>query len=175
MDMLVSGVSVIRIKQIMFILFIITGVFLLTSCSLKNIYSERAEANKILIEILNALENEDEVAMKSLLAPDMLKKNRNIEDEIQKAFNYFNGNIISYKDVGTPASSISVRDGKTVYLGIGNARSGSVITDCNEYIISFSAILINENNPKQEGVWRIWIGKNSDDYMILGDSDMPTE
>lgn len=138
-----------------------------------SIFSERAEANKIFVNLLNALENEDKESVRSMFAPDMLNGSDTIDDELDEMFNYFNGEIISYEDVGTPASSASYQEGELTYLRIGNARSGSVITDCDEYIISFSAILINKIKPTQEGIWRIWIGKNSDDYMIIGNSDMP--
>ena len=41
------------------------------------------------------------------------------------------------------------------------------------HTISFSAIIIDEDNKDNEGVWRIWIGKDKEDYMIVGISDMP--
>ena len=40
------------------------------------------------------------------------------------------------------------------------------------YIISFSAIFVDDEQ-ENEGIWRIWLGKNDDDYMIVGISDMP--
>lgn len=35
-------------------------------------------------------------------------------------------------------------------------------------MLSFSATLIDEENESNEGIWRIWLGKSEEDYMILG-------
>ena len=36
----------------------------------------------------------------------------------------------------------------------------------------FSAIIIDKDNKDNEGIWRIWIGKDEEDYMIVGISAM---
>lgn len=65
-----------------------------------------------------------------------------------------------------------MREGELVYSGIDNAKSENVVTTEDTYTISFSAVLVDDKEANQ-GVWRIWLGKNKEDYMILGISEMP--
>lgn len=85
---------------------------------------------------------------------------------------YFDGDVISYEKIRVLAEGEQVENGEIVYSRVGNARCDSVVTSKDTYIISFSAIFVDDEQ-ENEGIWRIWLGKNDDDYMIVGISDMP--
>ncbi len=150
---------------------IIISSLLLSGCKNGDSYSQSNEANEILVMIIDALENDDSETLKELFALDLLTQSNTIDKEIQTAFDYFDGNIVSYKYVSNPAGEESYRDGKLTYSCIGNALSKSVVTDTGVYKISFSAVLINEEKKTQEGVWRIWIGKEDEDGVVIGSDD----
>lgn len=157
-------------KKIIILLIIISSSFL-SGCKNEERYSQSNEANKILAMIIDALENDDSEKLTKLFAPDLLNQSNIIDKEIQVAFDYFDGNIVSYKCVSTPAGEESYRNGKLIYSCIGNALSKSVVTDTGEYKISFSAIFLNEEKKTQEGVWRIWIGKEDENGVVIGSDD----
>lgn len=154
-------------KKLAILMIIITSLFL-SGCRNVESYSQSNEANKILIIIIDALENDDSETIKELLAPDLLTQSNTIDEEIQAAFDYFDGNILSYKNVSTPAGEESYRNGNLTYSCIGNAVSKSIVTDTGVYKISFSAVLVNEGKKTQEGVWRIWIAKEDEDGVVIG-------
>ncbi len=133
-------------------------------------YNPRAEANDMLEDLLVALENNDNEAIKAMFAWDLITSNGKIDEEIQNAVDFFDGKVVSYDYVGTPASGEKYRDGEIAYARIGSAVSESIVTDVDTYRISFSAVIINKKKSTQEGIWRIWI-RNSDDVRIQIGSD----
>ena len=132
------------------------------------IYKPRKEANDLFEEFMVALENNNNSAIKSMFAEDLINSNDKIDEEIQNAVDFFEGNIVSYDYVGTPASSESYREGELVYANIGSAYTKSIVTDVETYRLSFSAVIINKKKPTQEGIWRFWIGRNDDEQIIIG-------
>ena len=161
--------------KISFIIFILSCCVFLNSCTFENnthTYPKQ-EANKILDTLLIALENDDKQSLKNLFAFNVQEQSENLDTQIDEIINYFNGDVISYDKLSINAEGESIDDGVITYYRIGNARTGKVITNEATYIISFSAIIIDEDNKDNEGIWRIWIGKDEKDYMIVGISDMP--
>ncbi len=137
----------------------------------ENFHSQETEANLILDKLLIALENKNNNEIKNLFANDLINSSNTLDDEIQKMIDYFEGSIKSYKEIGTVAGEVSYENGRVTFSRIGNALSDEIITDNYTYQISFAAILVNENNNASEGIWRIWIGKNESDYLIVGSPD----
>lgn len=154
-------------------------IVILTGCDsrvywdgkLKSI-DQAQEANMILEDIINALENDDTEALKNVFAIEVQTGTSDLDAQIEEAIEYFEGEVVSYDSVGTPSGGESMREGELVYSGIDNAKSKNVVTTEDTYTISFSAILVDDIETNQ-GVWRIWLGKNKEDYMILGISEMP--
>ena len=106
-----------------------------------------------------------------MFAWDLITSNGKIDEEIQNAVDFFDGKIVSYDYVGTPASSESSRKGELVYAGIGSAVSESIVTDIDTYKISFSAVVINKEKTTQEGIWRIWIRRSDGESVKIGTDD----
>lgn len=134
-------------------------------------YNPRKIANDMLEELLVALKNNDNEKIKTMFAQDLINSNDNIDEEIQNAVDFFEGNIVSYDYVGTPASGESYREGELVYARIGSAYTESVVTDVDTYTISFAAVIVNKNKPSQEGFWRIWIRNSDDERIQIGSDD----
>lgn len=160
------------------IILICAGMLSLSGCNSNHI-NKTTEANNIIDSLIIALENNDETAIKNLFAlevqnhPEKLyNKSEDLDTQIKKMIDYFEGDVISYEKARVLAEGEQVENGEIVYSRIGNARCDNVVTSKDKYIISFSAILV-DNEQENEGIWRIWIGKNDDDYMIVGISDMP--
>lgn len=165
-------------KKIFILLSILINFFVFTSCNSNNINLE-SEVNNLLDSLIIALENNDEIAIKNLFALDvqnhpenLYNKSEDFDSQIKKMVDYFYGDVISYEKIRILAEGKQVENGKIVYSRVGNARCNSVVTSKDTYIISFSAILVDDDQ-KNKGIWRIWLGKNDDDYMIVGTSNMP--
>ena len=166
-------------KNIYFILLILPiSCFAFTSCNSNHI-NQTTEANNIIDSLIIALENNDETAIKDLFAlevqnhPEKLyNKSEDFDTQIKKMIDYFEGDVISYEKASVLAEGEQVENGEIVYLRIGNARCDNLVTSKDTYIISFSAILVDDEQ-ENEGIWRIWLGKNDNDYMIVGISEMP--
>ena len=156
-----------------FVILVLSCCVFFNSCSFEsnNNTSPKHEANKILDNLLIALENKDEEAIKNLMAPKLASNSETLNTEIQNAFDFFEGKIISYKNIETISDGEKYDNGKLIYLRIGNAITNEIITDTNTYRISFSAVLINEKNTDQEGVWRIWIGNDDEESVVIGSDD----
>ena len=152
-------------------------------CSLSgckpNHIDKTTEVNNIIDSLITALENNDETAIKNLFAlevkdhPEKLyNKSDDLDTQIKNMTDYFDGNVISHEKASVLAEGEQIENGEIVYLRIGNARCDNIVTSKDTYIISFSAILVDDEQ-ENEGLWRIWLGKNDNDYMIVGISEMP--
>jgi len=148
---------------------IISFLLILTGCGVKA-DSQEKQANLILDELIVALENEDASAIKEMFAEDV-QNSIDLDTQIEEMLEYFDGKVISYEKIGTVAGGESYDDGVLTYSRVGNALSNKVTTGVSTYSISFSAILVDEKNKSREGMWRIWIGKNDDDYLIIGERE----
>ena len=161
------------------IIMLIILVIVFSGCNLKDTdirltKNEYRKATDLILEtLIDALENDDKQSIKNLFAVNVQEKSQSLDIQIDEMIEYFDGDVISYDKVSINAEGKSVDDGVITYYRIGNARTGKVITSESTYIISFSTIIIDEDNKDNEGVWRIWIGKDKEDYMIVGISDMP--
>lgn len=165
-------------KKIFILLSILINLFAFTSCNSNNI-NPKSEVNNMLDSLIIALENNDETAIKNLFALEvqnhpkkLYNKSEDFDSQIKKMVDYFDGDVISYEKIRVLAEGEQVENGEIVYSRVGNARCDSVVTSKDTYIISFSAIFVDDEQ-ENEGIWRIWLGKNDDDYMIVGISDMP--
>ena len=161
------------------IIVLIISAIVFCGCNLKDTdirftkNEHRKDANFILATLIDALENDDKYSIKNLFSVNVQDKSEDLDAQIDELIEYFNGDVISYDKVSINAEGKSINDGVMTYYRIGNARTGKVITNEATYIISFSAIIIDKDNKDNEGIWRIWIGKDEKDYMIVGISDMP--
>ena len=157
---------------LVFILLIISGCHYADNYKngQQKFYSQSQYANAILKDLLSALVNNDKQKIFDLFSEDV-RNSDGFDAEIERLINYFDGNVIFYDEIRTPASGERYRDGELVYARIGNALTEKIVTDFDTYEMSFSAVIINKEKSTQEGIWRIWIGKSDEDYMVIGSDD----
>ena len=151
---------------------LILFIFVLSGC-VKNENSQKSQANAILDEMIIALEDNDTQTIKSMFSTKVQETlGDELDEQIEEMTKYFEGDVVSYEKIRTVSGGESIDKGVLTYSSIGNAKSKKVMTDKDQYTISFSAILIDDKK-ENEGIWRIWIGTSEDDYLIVGISDMP--
>ena len=152
-------------------LFVALLLSVFSGCSNGKFVNQRKEANIILDNLIIALENSDAQYIKDMFSSNVQENWEGLEEQIDDMLSYFNGDVISYDIVRTVAGGESIREGRLIYSGITNAKSKKIVTTESTYTISFSAVLIDDDEAN-EGLWRIWIGKSDEDYIIIGDSNM---
>jgi len=97
-------------RRIYLICMIIILSLLLASCSLGGNNSrrnflmtdDRAIANKQFEDLIDAAKMQDADALKALFSQNVLNEVENIEESIQKLFDYFEGEMVSYNDWAGP-------------------------------------------------------------------------
>ncbi|MBS6458068.1 MAG: DUF5104 domain-containing protein [Firmicutes bacterium] len=63
---------------------------------------DRAIANKQFEDLIDAAKMQDADALKALFSQNVLNEVENIEESIQKLFDYFEGEMVSYNDWAGP-------------------------------------------------------------------------
>lgn len=144
----------------------ISSVLIFTSCS-HEYKSQEEVANEMLDKIVIYLETGDKNSLCKMFSENAKNSNSDFDEQIQNLINYFDGNVLQYKKIETTAGGESIRNGELVEQQITNAYCDNITTDKDSYILSFSAISIDKENPENEGLSRIWLGKNKDDYVIV--------
>ena len=153
---------------LVFILLIISGCHYTDNYKngQQEFYSQSQYANAILKDLLSALVNNDKQKIFNLFSEDV-RNSDGFDAEIEQLINYFDGNVIFYEKIVGVAGGEIVRDGVLTHSHITNANCKEIITSNSVYSISFTAILVDDREER-EGLWRIWIGKSDEDYMVIG-------
>lgn len=88
--------------------------------------------------------------------------------EIQKAFDYIDGNIVSYDDIKIHGEEEHKSEGKIEFFQC-YPEARNVTTDTgNSYTIEFTYGYIWTEKPEREGIWVIYIiDKNNPDSRIM--------
>lgn len=132
------------------ILMIIILIIILTGCKkYSNTTDKLEETAKIIVE---AFDKRDKKLLKSILHDSVIIDDSILDDEIDKAFNFYQGNSVSWNIYGTQGNDIT--KGKVVTK---NHPQIWLKTDKDNYIIHFSYITKDDTNPKGEGVYSISI------------------
>lgn len=168
-----------EIKKIIFCMTILSALVLLSGCNIFKAVVEQARNNikneiahlqetkptfpsrlETAQEIINYFNSEDTSLLKELLCERSQSLN-DIEEQIQDAFYFIDGNIISFNEDVNGMESESIEHGtKTKEMRESIIR---VITDNeNSYTIYVTENLIYSKDPKREGITEIII-KNTDD------------
>lgn len=104
-----------------------------------------------LSEIMGCFINKDPEPIKSLLSEYIIKKYPDIDEQIDKAFNFLDGEIVSY-DEPFP-SACGAREQKAY-----GARTRHIITDKGtEYKIAFKGWYSYDKEPERAGITSIGI------------------
>ena len=162
-------------KKILCLFLILAVCFCFSGCGLFKdgiFITQTSEANRLTDEIMECFKSFDKQRLKDLFSSNAKSTTTDFDTQIDEIFEYFDGDVISFKRTGGVAGSESVRKGKLTSSRITNSGSVKIVTSEDEYKMSFSAVLVNEKESNI-GIWRIWLGKSDSDYLIIGNSDMP--
>lgn len=153
-----------------FVLFL--ALLICISLSACNSYlNQNIEINKTLSKLLVALEKNNETAVMDLFAPDLKSSmGEELNVQINEMMEYFEGKIISYEKIGAVGGAETFENGVVVY-SVGNGTSRNIKTTETEYKLAITMVFVNDKRESQEGIWRIWVGKSDDDYMIIGSTN----
>lgn len=141
---------------------IIIMLFSSTSC-IGESFEMQEEIKDTAGKVMEYIANEDADSLFNMFSP-YIKENRKDEtmNEIEKAFEYIDGEIVSYEYRGEGGGGKSKRDGKIVLYRC-YPEFGEVITDTGtEYIVSITHYHIWDEKPEWEGVGKIVIYEEDD-------------
>ena len=135
-----------------FVLLLTAMAITLTGCSaLNKTNSEEYKspgdlAKERQTEIMDCFINKDAETIKSFFSEYVIETYPDIDTQIDKAFNFLDGEIVSYDEPCSRASGSSERKSY-------GALTMNIITDKEtEYIIDFTGQLTNDENPERIGV-----------------------
>ena len=162
-----SMMKAIKYGFIFCLIFVIVGF---TSC--EKIISDNEEGNKRVKEIIGYLESNDAEGLKSLFC-EKIQSSKDLDEQIQAALDFFEGEMISYDSKG-----ILVNSGKASGYGNGRRYSYYHISPRVKYIqttaekvyeIGFNADIINVDQPDRIGISELRIKDEDDNKCVIGD------
>ena len=117
--------------------------------------SDEKMADARMEQIISAIKNEDKVSLKSLFSKKVLVEANELDEEIDRFFNFFDGYIVSWSRDGLAADE-SIRYGKKFIL----IRFPIVVnTEKDDYSIFVMDYCIDTIDPDNEGVYTLEIKK----------------
>lgn len=127
--------------------------------------SELPSNLEIAQELAACFNDKDTSALKEMLC-ERSQDLDDIDEQIQDAFDFIDGNIISFDENVTGSEGKSNRYGTTTELDRFFSIDDIVTDTKQEYSIYVSENLIYLNDPKREGITQIIIENESDDSKI---------
>ena len=152
----------IGIKRISTVL-VLAILLLCSSCN--NSLTYESQIDNTSKKIVAAFDKKDEDLLKSLLHKDVIDTNSNLDEQIEKAFDMYKGESISYNNLGFEAREINNnRVHKVEYAQL------TVETDEDVYYIEYSFNVRDDAHPEREGVYTIKLLPKSifDEYTQYG-------
>lgn len=145
----------------------------LTSCSLpfddkENEPSRVEVAKQTQIEIMDCFLNKDNEGIKDLMSP-YVQQNYALDAEIEEAFEYIDGNIVSYDEPKFGASAAASDESGWVKYGYHGSTENVITDKGTEYEISFKGWCIYRDDDSKVGVYRIYISNETKKESIHGD------
>lgn len=134
----------------------------------QNVFTVKAQMKNDCKEIIRCLEEKDSDTLKSMFCKKLLNNYENIDEDIEQAMNFFQGNITSYGNVlyGDDDSFIN---GECVKF-IASPSIDSITTDTGkEYTVIYNEHIIDAENPEKIGISYIEIIDENNDSCQIGD------
>lgn len=142
----------------------------LSSCNYihKKLAPYAGTAEKMRNSVMDGFTNQNIEVLKDLFC-DEIKNTHDLDEEIQAAFEFIQGNIVSYDLSMYGPSGEEVRDGKVVSKD-RSINVEKIITDLdNEYKICFGYYLVNDEHEDRIGITFITIRDiKSNETMSIG-------
>lgn len=140
------------VKKVFFIVIILATMF--SACSSQT-HDYREEINIDAEEFMKCLKEKNIEQILTFFS-DEIQNNRNetTTEELNKLYNFIEGDISSYEYIGEGNKEEKRRDGKVVFYYV-NPSFYVVTTSGNEYRIKFSYCYIWDEKPEYEGICKI--------------------
>ena len=122
---------------------------------------DRAKANNSFERVLNAIQNKDVIALKSLFSNESLKYVDDFDALANDLFEFFQGDFVSYDDWGGAVAGDGLRESGQEYYTI--QPTYDVKTSEQEYRFTFKEFTVNEFEPNKVGIWSLYVIKKADD------------
>lgn len=155
-----------------FIVLILTITILLTGCSAKCVNTPKKNsmqfnnAESMGNKIIEAFDKKDKKLLKSLFNQYVIDNDSDLDNEISKAFDFYEGTSISHSISSGEVSS--VENGKKLIVDFPGIE---VETNKDKYVIHFIYNIRNDENPNDIGIYRIDIFHRKFVFQYFGDSD----
>ena len=151
-------------KKVIRYLLLIIAFLSFSSCNSKDDYdpkdidaNDRPFAIETMQKIITALDEKDSEALAALFSEDA-RENYDIDEQIEKAFEYYNGkSVTSVEDVDSCGNaSTHIKDGlyknKSIRFKLYNME-----TDAGQsYTLDVIYVLVDEDNPSRIGLSKIY-------------------
>ena len=138
-------------------------LFYLCACGGRAEFENSSHSDEISGIIIECFNDEDVEGMLEIFCPFVQEMDK-LEDEINDAFDYIEGEIISYNSVYY-GSDGSIQDGKW-RIKRDQTEIREIITDRDEtYIIKFSEYIIYNDDEQKEGVYFVQL--RDSEYNVL--------
>jgi hypothetical protein len=135
--------------------------------------NERRESERIAQRIIEALEEKDEDALRSLFSTRALAEADDLDEGLKYIMSVYKGSFITYENTGADNSNYFGAPGRTRMVKIGF----EVTTDEEAYYLYFRYWLINEQDLSAEGLYMIKLDMlealESESFMGGGHYDRP--
>jgi len=147
------------IKRIIYILTSLMMLITFISCDEDEEYKTPDQyAKERQTEIMECFINKDKETLKGVFSEYVINKYPDIDSQIDEAFNFFDGEIVSYDE---PNSSASGPSDKKSYGG----TTLNIFTDKEtKYKISFTGWLSNSEQPDKVGIIRVKVANMTGEY-----------
>lgn len=149
-------------------LLLVVSILLLTSCSLegfgmrKKFFSTNDSeiANDCFEKVIEAIQNQDGAALKSLFSDKALEEAQNIDETINELFGYYQGEMLSYNDWAGPGVSGWKNKGK--YRKEYNATY-DVETSQDKYRFAMIYVPMDTSDEDNVGIKSLYVIRFEDD------------
>ena len=121
-------------------------------------------ANALGPKVIDYINNKDAESLKELYSEEVYNS-YNLDDELQLVFDFVGGNITSYSRIKLGSESESITEGKAVKNNFDVCIEDAKTDTGNIYLIVFSYISVNNEQPNSVGMYRLSVYDN-DDYNI---------
>lgn len=139
-------------KRVFIVLGVLLSMFLFCGCSIKDfLINEDKLSKREGNELVKALDNKDEKALKELLAKEALDKAGNIDEGIKYLFNEYQGKSTSVQRVSWSSGHSYTQEGSSKYIH----AYFEVQTSEGEYFIWMDYWPVNTINPDKKGIYAL--------------------
>lgn len=146
---------------------------LLTSCSpgdsdrdrIKAIFkmNDREMANGCFEKVIDAIQKRDAEALKALFSVSAQKEAENLEDSIRELFEYYQGEMVSYKDWASPNTKTGMNTDNRGHYWKKLYATYDVETTQEPYRFAMEYIALDTDDENSTGIRSLYVIKLKED------------